>query len=368
MDRSRAGTYAHGCTKMNRTTHTLPRLSGILLATALLSACDTKFGGSPPAPPPAAASKSTTVPKTRKPKPENRPAVPESPAAADETAPTQPADTPPAPVAPPQPIAPVAPPRPLAGAGGTVKLIEAAPFFALPDAQRTPLIVGKTGWTAKVRAVEGAWYQVEFQDPQWGRRVGYVETRHTALTGGTLPVDPARAAAATVAQPGRNQPAGSNGMTGLPTYEGASVTGRRMAVTIIDRRINPGAYEYVVPGRWKSDATASAGCVGYSTMANCGGASRASGSATPPREVTYRVTGATFSVQLPDGRVAVVNCDSKYVGGIAAATQRDCRVPPGNQIEAEFKGSDATLFWPVNKGGNKLESETYRILGVLDRQ
>jgi hypothetical protein len=235
------------------------------------------------------------------------------------------------------------------------------------------LIVGKIGWTARVRAVEGAWYQVEFQDPQWGRRVGYVETRHTALTGGTLPVDPSRpapaSAAPSVTQPGRSEPAaGSRGMTGLPAYEGASVTGRRMAVTIIDRRNDSTAYEYVVPGRWKSDATASAGCVGYSTMANCGGASRASGAASPAREVSYRVTGATFSVRLPDGRVAVVNCDSKYVGGIAAATQRDCRVPLGNQIEAEFKGSDATLFWPVNTGGSKVESETYRILGVLDRQ
>src|SRR6188768_2752314 len=151
---------------MKRTSHTLQRLAGILLATALLSACDTNFGGSPPAP--AAAAKPAAVPKAKKPKPENRRAVTGSAdAVPNETAPAPPPETPAAPPGlPPPPMAPVAPPRPLAGVGGTVKLVEAAPFFALPDAQRTPLIVGKIGWTAKVRAVEGSWYRVEFQDPQ----------------------------------------------------------------------------------------------------------------------------------------------------------------------------------------------------------
>ena len=54
----------------------------------------------------------------------------------------------------------------------------AAPLFVKPDTARTPLRFAKEGSILNVIASEGEWYRVEFHDPQWGRRVGYIEKRH----------------------------------------------------------------------------------------------------------------------------------------------------------------------------------------------
>src|ERR1700677_2833933 len=44
---------------------------------------------------------------------------------------------------------------------------------------------------------------------------------------------------------------------------------------------------------------------------------------------TFKVYGATFTLQLPDGRLAVVNCDSKFAEHMAghAGNRRSCRAP-----------------------------------------
>jgi len=52
----------------------------------------------------------------------------------------------------------------------------AAPIFIQPGAQ-TPLRVAKSGTSLKVMQEEGEWAQVEFSDPQFGRRVGWVEKK-----------------------------------------------------------------------------------------------------------------------------------------------------------------------------------------------
>jgi hypothetical protein len=41
-------------------------------------------------------------------------------------------------------------------------------------------------------------------------------------------------------------------------------------------------------------------------------------------------------------------------------------MPIVDDIEAEFKGNKARLRWPVSIDGKKMESETYKILGVLE--
>lgn len=51
-----------------------------------------------------------------------------------------------------------------------------APIFIQPGAE-TPLRVAKVGTTLKVLSEEGAWAEVEFNDPQFGRRVGWVEKK-----------------------------------------------------------------------------------------------------------------------------------------------------------------------------------------------
>ena len=84
---------------------------------------------------------------------------------------------------------------------------------------------------------------------------------------------------------------------------------------------------------------------------------------------TFRVHGATFTLQLPDGRLAIVNCESKFAEHMAGAAgnRRSCRMPVVDTLQCDFKGDKAKLIWPVSLDGKKLESETYKILGILGK-
>lgn len=84
---------------------------------------------------------------------------------------------------------------------------------------------------------------------------------------------------------------------------------------------------------------------------------------------TFRVRGATFTLQLPDGRLVVVNCESKFAEHMAgpAGNRRSCRAPIVDVFEVDFKGDNAKLIWPVSLDGKKTQSETYKILGIIDR-
>jgi hypothetical protein len=67
--------------------------------------------------------------------------------------------------------------------------------------------------------------------------------------------------------------------------------------------------------------------------------------------------------------VAVVNCESKFAERFAGprGNRRSCRVPLVDDIQAEFKGKNAKLIWVVSIDGKTLESETYKIIAVLDK-
>ena len=79
--------------------------------------------------------------------------------------------------------------------------------------------------------------------------------------------------------------------------------------------------------------------------------------------------GATFTLQLPDGRAAVVNCESKFKERMAGArgNRRSCRIPLVDNIQAEFRGDNAKLVWIVSLDGKKTQSETYKIIAILDK-
>jgi hypothetical protein len=142
---------------------------------------------------------------------------------------------------------------------------------------------------------------------------------------------------------------------------------QKLAVKIISRQNNDTDYTYVVPGYSASNSNTNANCFGNVNNVNCNGSTRTTGSSTPAQQVSYHVRGATFSLQLPDGRVAVVNCESKFAERYAGpqGNRRSCRVPLADEIEAEFDGDKAKLKWSVSLDGKKMESETYKILGVL---
>jgi len=139
----------------------------------------------------------------------------------------------------------------------------------------------------------------------------------------------------------------------------------RLRVKIIDRQVSDTSYGYIVPGSLTAQSNSSSSCFGSASSVNCGGAVTTTGSVMPPRQVAYQVRGATFALKLPDGRIVVVNCESKYAPKGDFINRRSCRIPLVDDIQAEFDGDKAKLTWPVSLDGKKMESETYKILGVL---
>src|SRR5579864_6852047 len=84
---------------------------------------------------------------------------------------------------------------------------------------------------------------------------------------------------------------------------------------------------------------------------------------------SFKVRGATFTLKLPDGRLAIVNCDSKFAEHFAGrvGNRRSCRTPVVDTIQADFNCDNAKLFWPVSLDGKKMQSETCKILGIWDK-
>jgi hypothetical protein len=146
---------------------------------------------------------------------------------------------------------------------------------------------------------------------------------------------------------------------------------QKLEVKVIDRQDSRTGYSYVVPGQTTSSSNTNVNCfdtsLGNMTNVNCGGTTTGTATHIPPRQIAYEVTGSTLSLELPDGRIAVVNCVSKYSPKGDYINQRSCRVPLVNKIEVEFNGKNAKLRWPVSIDGKKFDSETYRILSVIDR-
>lgn len=146
---------------------------------------------------------------------------------------------------------------------------------------------------------------------------------------------------------------------------------QQMTVKIIDRQTSETNYTYQVPGYSTSSTHGGANCTansfGSSASANCSGSTTTNTVATAPRDVSFSVTGATFSLLLPDGRVAVVNCVSKFKERFAGreGNHRSCRMPIVDEIQVDFNGKNAKLEWSASIDGKKKDSETYRILGVL---
>jgi len=151
------------------------------------------------------------------------------------------------------------------------------------------------------------------------------------------------------------------------------VAAQTLDVKIIQRQTSETGYTYQVAGHASSTSNGTANCnansYGNSTNVNCSGSGSTETSVTAPMVYSYSVTGATFSLLLPDGRIAVVNCMSKFAERFRGpeGNHRSCRMPIVDDVTVEFKGKSAKIFWPVSLDGKKLESETYTILAVLPK-
>jgi hypothetical protein len=149
----------------------------------------------------------------------------------------------------------------------------------------------------------------------------------------------------------------------------ASASAQKLTVKIVDRQDSETDYSYVVPGNFSSQSNSNVNCNGSDTNVNCNGSTTTTGLSTPAQQISYHVRGATFTLQLPDGRAAVVNCESKFKERMAGArgNRRSCRVPLVEEIQAEFHGDNAKLEWVVSLDGKKMQSETYKILAILSK-
>ena len=130
----------------------------------------------------------------------------------------------------------------------------------------------------------------------------------------------------------------------------APAFGQNLAVKIINREDNETQYTYVVAGYSSSNSNTNVNCSDTGSNVNCNGSTHTTGTSTPGHEVTFSVRGATYSLLLPDGRVAVVNCESKFAEHMAgrSGNKRSCRMPIVDDIQADFSGDKAKLSWPVS--------------------
>ncbi len=144
----------------------------------------------------------------------------------------------------------------------------------------------------------------------------------------------------------------------------------RVSVKVVNRKDTDTDYSYQIPGHATSSSDINSNCLGSGSDVNCSGSGQINTVITAPRSVYMHLTGATFTLLLTDGRMAVVNCESKFQERFAGlnGNRRSCRVPLVDDLQAEFKGNGVKLFWPVSLDGKKVESETYKVLAVVPAQ
>ncbi|WP_433974651.1 hypothetical protein [Tunturiibacter lichenicola] len=153
----------------------------------------------------------------------------------------------------------------------------------------------------------------------------------------------------------------------------APLAAQSFSVKIVRRQTGGTRYLYQVSGHLASTARDGSNCYGtaYGSFANvnCNALTTTNTDTTAPQVFSLHLTGATYSLLLPDGRIAVVNCVSKFEEHFAgpARNRRSCRMPPVDDIQADFKGKNAKLSWPVSPDGKKANSETYTILVVFQK-
>jgi hypothetical protein len=158
-------------------------------------------------------------------------------------------------------------------------------------------------------------------------------------------------------------------IAGLILVCAASALAQKLAVQIINRQDFDTDYTYVVPGHFNSYSNSNANCNVGDSNVNCNASTTTTGSSMPAHQVSFHVRGATFTLQLPDGRAAVVNCESKFKERMAGprGNRRSCRMPLVDTIQADFHGDNAKLEWVVSLDGKKMQSETYKIIAILDK-
>ncbi len=138
---------------------------------------------------------------------------------------------------------------------------------------------------------------------------------------------------------------------------------QKLDATVLYRQNSDTDYNAVIPG-----FSNSTDCAANPTDPECSAATRTAPLNAAATEATYNVVGTTLSLPLPDGRVAVVNCVNKFSSRTSHIHSRTCGMPMVQHVQAKFNGTSAKLEWPIGTDGKKLESETYKIVAVLNKK
>jgi hypothetical protein len=144
-------------------------------------------------------------------------------------------------------------------------------------------------------------------------------------------------------------------------------TAQKLEATVLYRQDSDVNYFAVIPGYTSPEPESSPNCALDPDPAECSPTTHTNQLLSAQGEVTYNVVGTTLSLLLPDGRIALVNCVSKYSSKGNYVNRRSCGMPLSEHVQAEFNGKTAKLKWPVGNDG-KTESETYKIVAYLDKQ
>jgi opacity protein-like surface antigen len=106
----------------------------------------------------------------------------------------------------------------------TATVTTEAPVFLLPDATRKPLRMLAPGTSLVVQRVQDDWLQVSFNDPQFGRRTGWIQQQFVKVSAAQpVPPEPvpppaeARGAGASAAQSPSTTDRGGLGLRGFGT-------------------------------------------------------------------------------------------------------------------------------------------------------
>lgn len=148
------------------------------------------------------------------------------------------------------------------------------------------------------------------------------------------------------------------------TFSVQSAFAQKIEASVLYRQDSDNRYIAVVPGYSGPDADITGACMLDPDPANC----PAVDSTSARGEVNYMLVGTTLSLLLPDGRVALVNCVNRYSAKGNYVSRRSCGMPMVEHVEAEFIGQSAKLKWQVGTDGKKTESETYKVVAMLEKR
>lgn len=147
-------------------------------------------------------------------------------------------------------------------------------------------------------------------------------------------------------------------------FSASSAFAQKIEVSVLYRQDSDSRYIAVIPGYTGPESDITGACMLDPDPANCPSMDANPSGGSP----NYLLVGTTLSLLLPDGRVALVNCQNRYSDQGAYINRRSCGMPMVQRVQAEFVGQNAKLQWPVGTNSRKTESETYRVVALLEKR